>query len=399
MVATIALITTLASEGATTATDLEIDEAERARLAALGYISYVDREEPVRDGEELPDPRERVVVLNRMHDAMTRFSEGDADGAIADLELLLKDEPDNPSAVATLGSLRFRIGDYTGAAAAYGRAARLAPRHANYSELEALALEHLGRFEEALTATERALAAEPSRASARDIRWRLLARTGRNAQVIQETEKVLAKNPGDGMARVLLEQATHGHKPSAELVAAFESALKDLPGNLPVTAALADAVFGMGDEARAELLYRQVLEKQPDNLNAALRVGQQALAEGRISDARGVIEIGARYHHDSAAIQVLVARLRMATGEYAEARKALVMAYRLRPGWAETWLAAGELGFLEGLPDQSAANLDRAAAAAGDDPDLWDRIARANRRLGRETEAAAADARARRGGS
>ena len=75
-----------------------------------------------------------------------------------------------------------------------------------------------------------------------------------------------------------------------------------------------------------------------------------------------------------------------------------VMPYRRAPGWAETWLAAGELGILEGLPEQSAANLDRAAGAAGDDPDLWRRLADANRGLGREDQASAAAERARQGG-
>jgi predicted Zn-dependent protease len=51
---------------------------------------------------------------------------------------------------------------------------------------------------------------------------------------------------------------------------------------------------------------------------------------------------------------------------------------------------------LEDLPEQAAANLDRAAAAAGDDPDLWRRIAEANRHLGRENQASAAEDRAHR---
>ena len=95
-------------------------------------------------------------------------------------------------------------------------------------------------------------------------------------------------------------------------------------------------------------------------------------------------------------MQVLAARARMADGDFAAARDALVRAYKLRPGWAETWLMAGELGILEGQPGEAAVNLDRAAAAAGDDPELWRRLAAANRRLGRESEAAAADARAAR---
>ena len=383
-------------DGSTTAKKLEVDETQRRRLAALGYISYANHDEGTDEESDLPDPRERIKTMNRMYTAMTRFADGDHEGAIADFDNLLAEEPSNHSAVATLGSLRFRIGDYAGAADAYGRAARLATHHAHYSELECLSLERLGRYEEALEACERALAVEPDRISSRDIRWRVLARLGQKDVLILEAESALSQDPADGMARLLLEQAMHGYEPSVALVRALEDALADLPEDPVLTAALADAVYAMGDEDRADVLYRQVLEQSPDNLVAALLVGKGALADGKIEEARRIIEAGVRQNPDQASMQVLAARARMADGDFAAARDALVLAYRLRPGWAETWLMAGELGILEGLSGEAAANLDRAAAAAGDDPELWRRLATANRRIGRENEAAAADVRAAR---
>ena len=392
------LAQTLEHDGSPTATTLEVDESHRSRLAALGYITSVDRVVGPGEDNDLPDPRERIEGLNRMYSAMTRFADGDEEGAIAAMDDLVADEPANHSAVAMLGNLRFRIGDFAGAADAFGRAARLAAQPAHYSELEAVSLERLGRFGDALRACERALAVEPDRISSRDIRWRLLGRMGQKQSLIQETERVVSEDPTDGIARALLEQAKHGPEPSAALVQALDDALADLPGNLAVTAALADALAGMGDEDRASVLYRQVLEERPDNLNAVLIVGPRVLANGTIEEARTIIEAGLRYNPDNAAMQVLVARLRMATGDFESAREALVKAYRRAPGWAETWLAAGELGILEGLPEQAAANLDRAAAAAGEDPGLWRRLADANRRLGRDDKAQAAAERARLGG-
>jgi len=392
------LAQTLEHDGSPTATTLEVDEAQRSRLAALGYVSSADRVVgPAEDGD-LPDPRERIEGLNRMYSAMTRFAEGDEEGAIAAMDDLVADEPANHGAAAMLGNLRFRIGDFAGSADAFGRAARLAPQPARYSELEAVSLERLGRFEDALQACERALAVEPDRISSRDIRWRLLGRIGQKQTLIQETKRAVSEDPTDGIARALLEQATHGPEPSAALVQALDDALADLPGDPALTAALADAVAGMGDEDRAVVLYRRVLEQRPDNLHAVLNVGSRVLAEGRIGEARAIIEAGLRYNPENAAMQVLVARLKMTTGDFESAREALVKAYRLAPGRAETWLAAGELGILEGLPEQAAANLDRAAAAAGEDPGLWRRLADANRRLGREDKARAAAERARPGG-
>jgi len=390
------LLETLEHDRTTTARNLEVDEAERSRLAALGYISFPVRDVPDGEQGDLPDPRERIETLNRMYSAMTQFAKGEEEGAISDLEELVAEEPDNYSALATLANFRFRIGDYARAADAYGRAARLAAHDARYSELEGIALERLGQLEEALEACGRALAVDPDRTSSRDIRWRLLARLGRKDELLFELERALSEDPTNGMARTLMDQTRHGHEPSAALVEALEESLDELPDDVSLTAALAGAVFGMGDEDRAVRLYRRVLEDRPGDFRASLVVGRRLLEHGIIEEARRIIEAGVRRNPDRAAMQVLVARLGMATGDFESAREVLVKAYKLEPGWAETWLTAGELGILEGLPGQAAANLDRAAAAAGDDADLWRRLAAANRRLGREREAAEADARSAR---
>jgi len=387
------LADTLADHRITTARTLEVDEAERSRLAALGYISLAAPEVPAGEQGPLPDPRDRIQTLNRMYSAMTRFAKGDEEGAITDLEALVAEEADNYSAAEALGNVRFRIGDYSGSAEAYGRAARLAANNARYSELEGVSLERSGRYEEALEACQRALVVAPARTTSRDLRWRLLARLGRKRELIGELERALSDDPTNGMARVLLEQSRHGHQPSAALVEALDEALAELPGDLPLTAALAGAVYGMGDKDRAEALYRQVLEERPGDLNASLVVGERTLVRGEIEEARRVIEAGIRKNPDRAAMQVMVARLQIATGDFDAAREALVKAYRVAPGWAEIWLTAGELGIVEGHSGQAAANLDRAAAAAGDDAELWRRLASANRRLGREQEALEAERR------
>ena len=390
------LVATLGREHSTTADRLEVDEAERSRLAALGYVSYIDDVESVSDPRGLPDPRERIHVMNRMYAAMSRFAEGDPGGAVTDLEALVAEEPNNVSAWASLAELHFRLGDYAGAADAYGRAARLARGSALFIEREGLALERQGRLNEALAACDRGLALDPERVSSRDFRWRLLARLGREEELVPELEAELLGNPANGMARVLLAQTRHGHEPSAALIQALEEALAELPGDISLTAALAGAVYAMGDEDRAVRLYRRVLEEHSGNLRASLVVGRKLLEMGEIEEARRIIEAGVRRNPDRAAMQILDARLRMATEDFQSAREALVRAYQLAPGLAETWLMAGELGILEGLSGEAAANLDRAAAAAGDDPELWRRLAAANRRLGRESEAAAADTRAAR---
>ena len=61
------LARTLEIDGSPTATMLEVDEAQRSRLAALGYITSVDRAVGPGEGGDLPDPWERIVSLNRMN--------------------------------------------------------------------------------------------------------------------------------------------------------------------------------------------------------------------------------------------------------------------------------------------------------------------------------------------
>ena len=384
------LAAVLEDESSATADRLVVDEAERRRLAALGYVDFASGT-VTDDSAELPDPRQRIKVMERMYDAMTRFAEGDAVSAMADLEAMVSEEPENFSVWASLAELRFRVGDYKGAAEGWGRAARSAPNNPRFAELEGIALERLGSLKEALEASDRALALDPGRSSSREFRWRLLARLERDSELVAELERAVMDDPENGMARLLLIQASLGREPSPELVQALEKALQDLPGDLALTAGLAGAVHGTGDVVRAEELYRRVLAERSGDLTASLLVGGRALTAGDIREARRILEAGVRKNPDREAMQVMVARARMADGDFAGARDALVRAYQLEPGWAETWLAAGELGILEGLPEQAAANLDRAASAGGDDIEFWRRLAAANRRLGREQEAVEAE--------
>ncbi len=383
----------LEGSGTTTALSVEVDDATRARLAALGYVSIDDAGTAGRGGGPLPDPRQRIRAMQRMYAAMTRFAQGDTRAGIAGVEAVVTDEPENLTAVATLGQLRYRVGDYAGAARAFAGAARIAPDEAKYHEYEGLAHERAGQLEQALAAQDRALAVEPSRQSARSLRWRLLSRLGRRDELVEDLEQTLALEPDNGMARVMHARLTLGDEPTDRLIATLEAAHLELPDDPAVASALAHAVLARGDEARAERLYRVVLEHVPGDHDASLVAGSLTLARGEDAEARRILEAGVRKHPDRPAMQVGVARARIATGDLIGARQALTAALRLDDGAPDAWLAAAQLSLAEGHPERAEGELERARELGADDASLWRRIADAYRTLGRETDAARAAAR------
>ncbi len=381
-------------ESPATARELEVDAATRRQLAALGYVSAPGADRAAAGGEELPDPRRRIAVMERMNAAMSRFSEGDEGGGIADLERIVAAEPGNLAAAFNLAQLRFRSGDYAGAAEAYGAAAELAPADARYREYQGLALERAGRLEEGLVALERALAIEPDRAGARALRWRLLAALGRTHELLASLEAAVADDPGDGAARVMLLRARFGAEPGDELIAALAAAHRELPRDPAVASALAHALQARGDSQAAEPLYRQVLEQIPGDHDSSLFLGRRALARGDAAQARRILEAGVRKHPDRSAMQIAVAQARLASGDFPGANRALAAAERLDPRSPDLWLTGAELRIRENRADEAWRALERAAALGRPAPELWRQLSALYRRSGRAEEAARAARRA-----
>ena len=88
-----------------------MDEEARQKLAALGYIgSFTDASS--LQGRRLGDPKEKIVVFNRLSEAREMGLTGEFERGIAVLDEIIEDDPNVIDAYFTKGNLYFKARDF-----------------------------------------------------------------------------------------------------------------------------------------------------------------------------------------------------------------------------------------------------------------------------------------------
>jgi arylsulfatase A-like enzyme/Flp pilus assembly protein TadD len=88
-----------------------MDEDARQKLAALGYIgSFTDTSS--LQGRRLGDPKEKIVIFNRLSEAREMGLGGEYQKGIAIVDEIIADDPDVIDAYFTKGNLFFKAGDF-----------------------------------------------------------------------------------------------------------------------------------------------------------------------------------------------------------------------------------------------------------------------------------------------
>lgn len=99
------------SEGAYEIDYREIDEETREKLAALGYIGSFSASSKL-DGKKLANPKEKIVVFNKLSRAREIGLKGKTEEAIAIIKGIINEDPDIIDAYFSLGNIYFKNGDY-----------------------------------------------------------------------------------------------------------------------------------------------------------------------------------------------------------------------------------------------------------------------------------------------
>lgn len=106
-----------------------MDEEARQKLAALGYIgSFTDSSS--LEGRRLGDPKEKIVVFNRLSEAREMGLTGEVDRGIAILDEIIADDPDVIDAYFTKGNLYFKAEEFDKALASFFLALEKKPDNA-----------------------------------------------------------------------------------------------------------------------------------------------------------------------------------------------------------------------------------------------------------------------------
>jgi len=84
-----------------------MDEESREKLAALGYIGTFAASSSL-EGRRLGDPKEKIVIFNRLSEARELGLEGEFDRAVGMILEIIEDDPDVIDAYSSLGILYLR---------------------------------------------------------------------------------------------------------------------------------------------------------------------------------------------------------------------------------------------------------------------------------------------------
>jgi tetratricopeptide (TPR) repeat protein len=177
----------------------------------------------------------------------------------------------------------------------------------------------------------------------------------------------------------------------------FSEALKRNPDDVVALYNLGMACLSLGRDAAAKRHFNSCLKRRPDHVFAHIRLGQMAAKAGRLTAAKRRFLRAAEREESAGLAHRLLARLALRGKDAAQARECLHKALLYNPQdalamhmLAKLYLDCGEdPAVAEMLARQSAALMPELAAA-------WQELGRALKAQGRETEAAAARARAAR---
>lgn len=146
----------------------EVSPEARERLRALGYVGMA----PSAAGSpELPDPKDKVRVLERYRAAITLVRQGQFEAALSSFRAIVQEDPLMADVWSEIGGLELRLGRPEDALGTYKRLVEVAPHDPAALISVADTLLKLGRVEEARA--QAALAA--TTAPADDARWRATA--------------------------------------------------------------------------------------------------------------------------------------------------------------------------------------------------------------------------------
>jgi arylsulfatase A-like enzyme/Flp pilus assembly protein TadD len=236
-----------------------LDEADRRRLAALGYAapalppSASTSSIPAMDRwHSLPDPHLRVGVVDRLEQAARAIRAGRFESAADSYRTILESEPDQPRALNGLGVCLLRA----------------------------------GRFRDALPLLERAVARDPGFASAFANLGAALDQAGRRDEAARHYRRALALDATqEGAARNLALL----HLESGDFAGAREALriqLEIRPDRPDTLALLARCEEELGHPGEALLHLERASSLDPANPGIWIEMGRVALRAGRRDLAR-----------------------------------------------------------------------------------------------------------------
>jgi len=270
------------------------------RLQALGYVGTQAEVAQDTPGESLPDPKDKVAVIETHRQAAEFASRREYDKAIDLFRAILRDNPDMKDVWLQLGVELMRAGRLQESLDAFKRLVALDPRDGNGLVSAASVLFRMGRLEDAAvharTAVEVMRGGDARRlAAAYEVLVRVaLARRDfdgarRDAALAQQADPSL---PLPTYVEALI---LHGEGRYSEALQLFQATIKRLEGQSITIQDLyyytGDTLGRLGEGTRAEAAFRIETRLSPANTKAHAALAMIYRAGGRPAEAEEAIRV------------------------------------------------------------------------------------------------------------
>jgi choline-sulfatase len=313
-----------------------VSAADLERFQALGYIGSSRMPVVASPGAQLPDPKDKIAVLEGYREGVNLRNEGRLPEAAAAFRRVLVHNPSMVDVWVQLSAVLTQEGDTAQAVEALERVVHLDPSLSDSQLALADAEIRLGHPDEAAAHARAALKENP--AGGHEILARVALAQGNEVQALAEARLALQADPTlplplyiEGMSLKKAgrdEEALARFRSATDALKAHKVKMTDLHRNI------ADTLVHMERYGEAEAEFKEEIAEFPKNDRARVGLAMLYRAQGRLREANEVL-LAMLEASPTADTYALAARTLQALGEPDQARQVLERGRTMFPRAAE----------------------------------------------------------------
>jgi arylsulfatase A-like enzyme/tetratricopeptide (TPR) repeat protein len=313
-----------------TAAPVEMDEETQKKLAALGYVgSTVDTSG--KRSADLPDPKDKIDIVNRMHQAREDQLKGDVKSSIDALRKVVADAPEVIDAWFRLGNAYLEQRDLPNALAMFRRTLELKPDHDWAVVGLADTFAEMGRLDEAVVGYRRYLERDPVNDNVAYRLAEMLLDAGRLDESSSMFRRVLEIKPDRAAAAVGLAAVALRTNDTRRARAEIGRALAIDPNARNAHYDLALALEADGDARGATVEYRKEIELHPHAYKARFNLARLLAQEGDRTAQIGELRAALKENSDYTLARFFLSKALLDAGDFDSARTEALAALKAEP--------------------------------------------------------------------
>jgi len=277
----------------------QVSAEDRERLKALGYIGTSAATTTQAGADSLPDPKDKIQVLEQYRDAIQLVRSGRPREAIVAFQAIVAANPLMADVWNEIAGLLVRQGRLEEAIAAYKKQVDASPHDPAALVSVAQALIELGKLDEAKQQADMALRVLPEtdkrwRASAHKMLMRIALAQNNLVDARAEAQQGQKEDPSIPLPDYLEGLIRYNAGQFSEALPYFEKAVRDVDGRAfqvpDLRYYLGDTLGRLERYTEAEQQLREEVRQFPMDLRARAGLAMLYQTQGRTSDAARAIE-------------------------------------------------------------------------------------------------------------